>query len=283
MRFGNVLLVALCTLAVGVAALVAWRWRHLPVAADREPGATTARSAALDAVRTLACVLTAGFVAGVSVVGFGGRLVMRILAATAGDGAQGRRTEAGETVGEISVGGTISFFIFGAILIPLAASFVFILLRRLWRAEAWIAGLVFGVILLGTFGVDDPLAPDNVDFVILSPLWLAVTLVSATALLFGVTFAAIAARLDATLVPVNQINSNAPWRTKAAYASLVWLPIPIFGIPALVYVGLRAASRGRLGTVLDRAPIRYVGEAVVAIAALTTVVLAIRAATDIII
>lgn len=45
---------------------------------------STPSSAAIDALRTLACVLTAGFVAGLLVVGFGGRLVMRVLAATSG-------------------------------------------------------------------------------------------------------------------------------------------------------------------------------------------------------
>ncbi|MEO7398304.1 MAG: hypothetical protein ABIW84_07060 [Ilumatobacteraceae bacterium] len=282
MRWSNVILVALSTLTVGVAAMLAWRWRRLPVVAPRERELTTPKSAALDAVRTLGCVLTAGFIAGVLVVGFGGRLVMRVLGATSGDGAQGRLTEAGETVGEITVGGTFGFFIFSAILIPVAASFLFIPLRRLWPTRAWIAGLVFGVILLGTVGVDDPLSPDNVDFAILSPLLLAVTLVSATAVLFGMTFAALVARLDATLLPVSQIRSTAPWRNKAAYASLIFLVVPLFAIPALVYVAVRVASHGRLNTILDRAIIRHIGEAIVGIAAITSAALVIIATTDII-
>ena len=282
MRWSNVILVALCALALGVAALIAWRWRRLPVVAERELDATTPKSAALDAVRTVACVLTAGFVAGVLVVGFGGRLVMRVLAATSGDGAQGRRTEAGETVGEITSGGTLGFFIFAAILIPLVASFVFIPLRRLWPTQAWIAGVIFGIILLGTFGVDDPLSPDNIDFVILRPLWWAVALVSATALLFGVTFAALVARLDATLTPISEIRSDVPGQRKAAYASLLWIVVPFVTIPALIYVAVRAAFHGRLATALDKSTVRHIGEAVVGIAAITTAVFVIRATTDII-
>lgn len=37
---------------------------------------------------------------------------MRLLAATAGDAAQGRRTEAEEIVGRITTGGSIGFIVF---------------------------------------------------------------------------------------------------------------------------------------------------------------------------
>jgi uncharacterized membrane protein len=83
---------------------------------------------------------------------------------------------------------------------PLAASLLFIPLRRILPRPAWIAGLLFGLWLLATVGVGDPLSPDNIDFSILSPTWLAVTLVCLTALLFGMTFSAVVALLDATAV-----------------------------------------------------------------------------------
>ena len=94
MRGDNVLLVAVCTAAVVAAATIAWRGRRLPVVAARDTP-TSPSTAAFDALRTLACVLTAGFVAGLLVVGFGGRLAMRVLAATSGSTAQGRSTDAG--------------------------------------------------------------------------------------------------------------------------------------------------------------------------------------------
>src|SRR4051794_28856558 len=50
-----------------------------------------------------AITLTAGIVAGITVIGAGGRLAMRLLAVTAGDDAQGRITEADQVVGAITV------------------------------------------------------------------------------------------------------------------------------------------------------------------------------------
>ena len=56
-----------------------------------------------------------GVVGGLLAAGAGGRLAMRLMAVTAGDGAQGRITEADEVVGEITVGGTVGFVVFGGL------------------------------------------------------------------------------------------------------------------------------------------------------------------------
>lgn len=282
MSADNVILVTICTAAVVVAAWIAWPGRQLPVVAPRD-APTTPSSAAFDALRTLACVLTSGFVAGLLVVGFGGRLVMRALAATSGGGAQGRFTDAGERVGEITLGGSIGFFIFAGLLIPLASSLVFIPLRRILPRPAWMAGSLWGLLLLATFGVSDPLSPDNVDFVILSPTWLAVALVCITALLFGVTFSALVARLDATLVPLDQLRSHAPLRRKLANLSLVWLLIALpLAVPATVYVLGRAIVHGRLAPTIASSPLRVAGYAVAAIGAIAAVSAVYAAVTDIV-
>jgi hypothetical protein len=228
-------------------------------------------------------VLTAGFVAGLLVVGFGGRLVMRVLAATSGGGAQGRTTDAGERVGEITLGGSIGFFIFAGLLIPLASSIVFIPLRRVLPRTSWIAGSLFGLVLLATFGVSDPLSPDNVDFVILSPTWLAVTLVCLTALLFGVTFSALVARLDATLAALDQLRSDAPRRRKLPNLSLVWLLIALpLAVPATVYVVGRAIVHGRLAPTIESSPLRLAGYAVATIGAIAAATAVYAALADIV-
>jgi hypothetical protein len=281
-RADNVLLVAICSAAVIAAATIAWRGRSLPVIAPRDTP-TSPSSAAFDALRTLACVLTAGFVAGLLVVGFGGRLVMRALAATSGSSAQGRTTDAGERVGEITLGGSIGFLIFAGLLIPLASSIVFIPLRRVLPRTSWIAGSLLGLLLLATFGVSDPLSPDNVDFVILTPTWLAVTLVCLTAVLFGVTFSAIVARLDATLVPLDQLGSDAPRRRKVPNLSLVWLLIALpLAVPATVYVVGRAILHGRLAPTIDSSPLRLAGYAVVTVGAIAAASAVYAALTDIV-
>jgi hypothetical protein len=282
MRVDNILLVSVCTAAVVVAATIAWRGRSLPVVASRV-APTTPGSAALDALRTLACVLTAGFVAGLLAVGLGGRLVMRTLAATSGMDAQGRFTEAGERVGEITLGGSIGFFVFAGLLIPLASSLVYIPLRRILPRPAWISGSLFGLLLLATFGVSDPLSPDNIDFAILSPTWLAVALVCLTALLYGVTFSAIVARLDGTLVPLDQLRSDAPRRRKLANLSLVWLLIAFpLAAPAIAYVLVRALLHGRLAPTIESTPLRLVGYAAVGIGAIAAAGVVYAALIDIV-
>ena len=282
MRTGNLILVAICTTAVLAAVAITWRGRRLPVIAPRATP-TSASSAAFDALRTLACMLTSGFIAGVLVVGFGGRLVMRVLAATSGASAQGRTTDAGEQVGEISLGGTLGFFIFAGILVPLVSSLAFIPLRRILPRPAWIAGVLFGLLLLASFGVSNPLSPDNVDFAILSPLWLAVTLVCATALLYGATFGALVARFDATLVPLDQLRSESPRRRKIANVSLVWLLIALpLAVPATVYVAGRAISHGRLDPTVNSSALRLAGYALVAVGAIVSAVAVFGALTEIV-
>ena len=207
---------------------------------------------------------------------------MRILTATSGDGAQGLVTDAGEAVGAITLSGSISFLIFVGILVPLAAALLFVPLRWVLPNRAWIAGLAFGVILLGLFGVTDPLAPDSVDFIILSPPWLAVTLVSATALLFGMTFTALAARLDPTLPSLPRPWSALSWRHRAAYASLICLLNPVLALPAAFYVAGRAAFHGRLGSLLENGPLRQAGHVMAAAVVIGAVAMVVGATADIV-
>jgi len=266
MSWDNVILSVVGGSGVIVAAVMAWRWRRSPILASPTIEMSTPRGASLEAIRTVACLLAAAVIAGLLSVGLGGRLVMRVLAATSGARAQGQLTEAGETVGEITFSGSLGFILFVGVLLPLAASFAFLILRRALPGTAWVAGLIFGVLMLGTLGVADPLAPDNIDFVILSPLWLAVALVAATALLFGVTFTALVARLDAT-VPRFGDGSHASLLQRSAYGFLVFLLIPFLAVPAAVYIGTRAISHGRAGAYLSRPPIPRIGQAAVLLGA----------------
>ncbi len=112
-----------CSGLAGVlsAVFMAWRWRALPlVHGEHARGAVSASArgdasagaAAVDGLRVVAVSLWAGIVAGLLVPGLGGRLLMRITAATSPPEAQGRLTEAGEVVGEITLGGTVGFVLF---------------------------------------------------------------------------------------------------------------------------------------------------------------------------
>lgn len=276
MSTANVVVSVLGIAGVTVASAFAWRWRRAPLLAEGRPAVDTSGRAALEGLRTLAVATTAGVVAGVLVPGLGGRLLMRILGATSGDAAQGRLTEADEVVGEITTGGTIAIVFFVGLFGGLLAAFVFVLLRRWLPTTAGPAGVVVGILLLGTIGVSDAMSPDNVDFAILRPTWLAVTLIVVVALLFGVTFTALAARLDAGMPALGRRPSSI-----AGHASLVFLSFPPLVMGAAAYVAGRAALRGRLAPLLASSAVRRVGHIVVGLAVILAAVNSVAAIVEI--
>ncbi|SDT21636.1 hypothetical protein SAMN04488543_3330 [Friedmanniella luteola] len=202
--------------AVLLAALVlAARWRHLSVtlpAGWRPGGAAPSLVAQLRLYLWLATlVLLSGLAVAVLVVGPGGRLAMRLLAATS-PGARGRLTEAGEVVGDISLEGTLGFVVFGAVPAGLLAALAHLLLHRA-LPRGVLGGLCLGAVLLIALGsVLEPLRPDNVDFALLGPGWLAVAVYALLALATGVAAAAFTARLS-RLLPLPR------------WSALVWAPL----------------------------------------------------------
>jgi len=74
-------------------------------------------------------VIAAGFAAGVVAAGAGGRLVMRLLALTSPD-ARGTLTEADQTVGQITLGGTLGFFVFAALPFAVLGAISFAIVHR---------------------------------------------------------------------------------------------------------------------------------------------------------
>jgi len=164
-----VVLIAVCTIAVAAGALVALRWGRLRTDRSQElTGEASGGQVLLQFLRIIAIAVGAGAVSGVLVLGCGGRLVMRILATTSGDQAQGLFTEAEERVGEITFSGTFGFVVFIGIFGGIFGALVYLLVRRWLAGPAWVAGLVIGTLGLG-FARLDPLDPDNVDFAILQP------------------------------------------------------------------------------------------------------------------
>lgn len=189
-----VMVVCGALLAAGVAMAVGWGGRAFtppPVG-----GELTGEEAARRFAWYAALALAGGVIAGILVIGAGGRLAMRLLAVTAGDGAQGRITEAEEIVGRITVDGTIGFVLFNGILGGIVFSGPYLILRR-FLPPGRLGGAAFGFGLLVVLGTTlDPLRPENRDFDIVGPGWLAVAVFGALAVVFGVTVAALMARLS---------------------------------------------------------------------------------------
>lgn len=210
-----------------------------------------------------------GVGAGILAAGAGGRLVMRLLAVTAGPAAQGRITEAEEVVGRITVDGTIGFVVFTGLFGGLATGFLYLLVRR-WLPEGRAGGLVYGALLLVLAATRlDPLRPGNPDFDLVGPGWLSVTAFTALAVFHGVLLAALAARLSRA-VPLLGTRPGAI----LAYAPLLLL-LPLPPVPLLLAaVGITAVLVGRIPAVVAawRDP-RMVTSGRIALAALAVVAL----------
>jgi hypothetical protein len=215
--------------------------RFVPVVVPADAGVATRVAAATARVTG---AFAGGLVAGALVLGLGGRLMMRVLAATSEDAAQGRLTDAEEIVGEVTAGGTIAVVVFVGLSGGAIGAALYGLLRRWLPARSLVAGLVAGGIGAGALARPSGLVdPDNHDFVVLDPSWLAVALCVGLIVTFALLGAVLMDRWAATW-PL-------PRRSTAGIAGL--LPL----VPALVFppaalgvvaaIGARAAwmSTGR--------------------------------------
>ena len=167
------------------------------------------RVAALRYLRGVAIALVGGFWAGLLVTGPAIRLIMRLLAVTAGDAAQGRITEADEVVGKINLDGTLGLFVFGGILPAMLSGAIYVLVRR-WLPSGLLTGVTFGALHL-VFAATriDPLRPGNPDFGLVGPGWLAVATFGLAAILHGMAVVAIANRYSHAISP--DATSLAKW------------------------------------------------------------------------
>jgi hypothetical protein len=201
------------------------------------------RVAALLYLRGVAIALVGGFWAGALVTGPAIRLIMRLLAVTAGDAAQGRITEADEVVGKIDLDGTLALFVFGGILPAMLSGAVYVLVRR-WLPSGLLTGVTFGALHLVLAATRiDPLRPGNPDFDLVGPGWLAVATFGLAAILHGMAVVAIANRYSHAIPP------HATSRAKRVRATLPLIPptllvLLFFPVLVLLAAGLVIAVVG---------------------------------------
>jgi hypothetical protein len=166
----------LCVAAVGVAVMLGVWLRALsrPDVVDNQARLVDRLS---ETVRATSAALAGGVVAGLLVGGFGGRLLMRLIAVTSDDSAQGRLTEAEEIVGRVNVDGTVFFVLFVGLFAGIFGGLGVLVFRRFLPYRSWVAGLVVSGAIGGFLArPTDLLNPNSIDFEILGPRWFAAAL-----------------------------------------------------------------------------------------------------------
>jgi hypothetical protein len=268
-----VIVVCVVLVLAGLAAVV--RWGGLAVQPPPAPALHTADPTEPPPVSLvvrrylwyLTLAVTSGLVAGILAAGAGGRLVMRLLAVTAGPDAQGRITEAEQLVGRITVGGTLGFIVFTALFFGLASGMVYLLLHR-WLPAGWAGGLAYGALLLIVAATRlEPLRRGNPDFDLVGPGWVSVATFALLVVFHGMLVAALAGRLSRAVPLV-----AAEPRAIAAHAPLLLLlPLAPVGVLAAIVGAVVVVVASRIPRVVAAVQARrlvVVGRAALAVAGL---------------
>jgi hypothetical protein len=247
-----VIILCIALVLVGLVALVRWGGLAVeppPTSRPAGTGPTDPPPVSLVVRRYLwylAVALLSGAAAGILAAGAGGRLVMRLLAVTAGADAQGQITEAQEIVGRITVDGTLGFVVFTGLFFGPMSAAVYLLLRR-WLPAGRAGGLAFGALLLVVAGTRlEPLRRSNPDFDLVGPGWVAVVAFTLLVVFHGMLVAALAGRLSRA-VPLLAARPGAI----AVHAPLLLLVLPGPSVAlVLIIVGVLVVLVSRIPSVV---------------------------------
>ena len=247
-----VIVVCVVLVLVGLVAVVRWGGLAVeppPTSAQAPPGPPDLPPVSLVVRRylwDLTVAVASGAAAGILAAGAGGRLVMRLLAVTAGADAQGRITEAEEIVGRITVDGTLGFVVFTGLFLGLPSAAGYLLLRR-WLPAGRAGGLTYGALLLAVAGTRvEPLRRGNPDFDLVGPGWVAAVAFTLLVVFHGMLVAAMAGRVSRA-VPLLAARTGAI----AVHAPLLLLVLPGPSVAlVLVVVGVVVVLGSRIPLVV---------------------------------
>lgn len=256
----GIFVVVACALLLAAGITLAIRWGDHPIREITPDVPRTIGSISRIFLRSVLVAVVSGVGAGVFVAGAGGRLVMRLLAATSSDAVQGRITEAEATVGSITVGGSLFLMFFAAIFFGGLTGVLYMALRR-WLPTGQLGGLCLGLILLITLApMIDPIRRDNIDFDLVGPGWLALIVFAALTLLQGFTVVAIAGRYSQNVPLIGKSWRNIAWYLPLVVfvpafpavlgLAIVWLVVVISSKRASIAERLRDRKTVLIGRVL---------------------------------
>jgi hypothetical protein len=192
-------------------------------------------------------IVVAGVAVGAVVGGLGGRLAMLLLRVTSPDSVTGVESDDGFTIGQVTVGGTYNLVVLGAAAGVIgAAAYLAVrpwLVGPLWLRRATVgatAGALVGSMLIHA---------DGVDFTLLEPLWLAVSLFIALPTIAGV---ALAMTVDSVSSPSSwTAHGRARWALPLVLAVLVAPAIAVIAPIMLVAAAVLLVARALRGSLDD--------------------------------
>ncbi|MFY9913587.1 MAG: hypothetical protein WAK18_02890 [Nocardioidaceae bacterium] len=193
-------------------------------------------------VELVRLIVTAGIPVGVVVAGLGSRLAMLLLRVTSPDSVRGVTSDDGFTIGQVTLGGTYNLFVIGAAVGVIgAAAYIAVapwLVGPTWLRRTTVgltAGVVVGSLLVHA---------DGVDFVLLTPRWLAIGLFVALPVVMGV---ALAIALERAARPDAWAAQGSRRLVVPLVLTLVFLPsLPVTLVVALIVAVLLPVRRALL-------------------------------------
>lgn len=144
-----------------------------PARAEQPEGMQDWRSASVRAARRLAAITAAGALVGLLVGGVGGRLAMMALARL-NPAADGLTSDDGFVIGQVTLAGTLNLLAAGTFLGVLGAA-IYAVLRALMIGPRWFQVLSIAVGPAVVVG-EQLVHTDGVDFTLLNPPWVPITL-----------------------------------------------------------------------------------------------------------
>ncbi len=161
----------------------------------------------------------ASVIAGVLVLGIGGRLVMLASRLIHPD-AVGRLTDNGNRIGEFTVEGTIGLIIFGGLLSGAIAGVIWAVVREWLSDRVIVVGL--GAVAIGGLNL---VSSENRDFVILREPAPDIALLLALIFVFGVTLVWIDRWLDRRLPAARTVTSIVTYSLIVSFGASLMIPL----------------------------------------------------------
>lgn len=189
-----------------------------------------------DVARWMWVVVVAGVPTGVAVAGVGSRLAMLVLRLTSSPSVRGVTSDDGFEIGRFTLGGTYNLLLLGAA-VGVIGAVAYGAVRPWLLGPGWFRRFTVAAAsgaVVGSMLIHD----DGIDFHVLEPRWLAVTLFVALPALFGVAIAAVVDQVAAIAPPTGWRRWGLPVVLLAAFAPVIPL-VAVVTVATAAWVSIR--------------------------------------------